>query len=75
MVRKIIALLQSFFHTDNADKSDRYSANDILLELIYMADSGKLDSEIIPKVETIENWISRYSAACKCEMAAIALER
>ena len=53
----------------------RYSASDMLSELIQMADSGELDSEIIPKVETIENWISRYSAACKREMAAIALER
>ncbi|CAG8693916.1 9637_t:CDS:2 [Funneliformis caledonium] len=36
---------------------------------------GEFDSEIILKVEKIENWISRYSAACKREMAAIALER
>ena len=39
-----------------------------------MANNGNFDSEIIPKVETIENQISRYSAACKREMAAIALE-
>ncbi|RHZ72722.1 hypothetical protein Glove_240g36 [Diversispora epigaea] len=44
-------------------------------ELNDMATSGELDPEIIPKVETIENWIGRYSAACKREMAAIVLER
>ncbi|RHZ77160.1 hypothetical protein Glove_184g92 [Diversispora epigaea] len=75
MSKKIITLLQGFFHAGNADKSDRYSANDMLSELTHMANNGELDSEIIPKVETIENWISRYSAACKREMAAIALER
>ncbi|CAB5381169.1 unnamed protein product [Rhizophagus irregularis] len=37
--------------------------------------NGELDPEIIPKIETIENWISRYSAACKREITAIALER
>jgi len=75
MSKKVIALLQGFFHAGNADKSDRYSANDMLSELIHMASSGELDPEIIPKIETIENWIGRYSAACKREMAAIALER
>ncbi|PKB99016.1 hypothetical protein RhiirA5_430399 [Rhizophagus irregularis] len=75
MSKKVIALLQGFFHAGNADKSDRYSANNMLSELIHMANSGELDPEIIPKIETIENWISRYSAACKREMAAIALER
>ncbi|RGB39733.1 hypothetical protein C1646_754231 [Rhizophagus diaphanus] len=64
---------QKFGKRGNADKSDRYSANDILSEL--MANREELDSEIIPKIEIIENWISRYSAAYKREMAAIALER
>ncbi len=75
MTKKIIALLQGFFHAGNADKSDRYLANNMLLELIYMANSEELDFEIILKVKMIKNWISRYSAACKREIAAIALER
>ncbi|RHZ71753.1 hypothetical protein Glove_253g31 [Diversispora epigaea] len=58
MSKKIITLLQGFFHAGNADKSDRYSANDMLSELTHMANNGELDSEIIPKVETIKNWIS-----------------
>ncbi|POG66560.1 hypothetical protein GLOIN_2v1780400 [Rhizophagus irregularis DAOM 181602=DAOM 197198] len=73
--KKVIALLQGFFYAGNADKSDRYSANDMLSELIHMVNNGELDPEIIPKIETIENWISRYSATCKHKMAAIALER
>ena len=73
-VKKGYYIITRFFHAGNADKSDRYSANDMLSELICMASSGELDPEIIPKIETIENWIGRYSAACKYEMAAIALE-
>ncbi|RHZ78942.1 hypothetical protein Glove_153g67 [Diversispora epigaea] len=46
----------------------------MLSELVDMAASEELDPETIPKVETIENWIGRYSAACKREMAAIVLE-
>ena len=49
MSKKIITLLQGFFHAGNADKSDRYSANDMLLELIHIANNGEFDSEIIPK--------------------------
>ncbi|RHZ74544.1 hypothetical protein Glove_221g16 [Diversispora epigaea] len=75
MSKKIITLLQGFFHAGNANKSDRYTAHDMLSELNDMAIEGELDPEIIPKVETIENWIGRYSAACKREMAAIVLER
>ncbi|RHZ78941.1 hypothetical protein Glove_153g66 [Diversispora epigaea] len=74
MSKKIITLLQGFFHTGNANKSDRYTAQDMLSELVDMAASEELDPETIPKVETIENWIGRYSAACKREMAAIVLE-
>ncbi|RIA93938.1 hypothetical protein C1645_818695 [Glomus cerebriforme] len=53
--KKVILLLQDFFHAGNTNKSDRYSANNILSELIYMANSEKLDSKIIPRVEMIEN--------------------
>ncbi|PKK72982.1 hypothetical protein RhiirC2_709954 [Rhizophagus irregularis] len=75
MSKNVIALLQGFFHAGNADKSDQYSANDIVSELIHMANSRELNPKIISKIETIENWISRYSAACKREMVAIALKR
>ncbi|CAI2181409.1 17517_t:CDS:1, partial [Funneliformis geosporum] len=47
----------------NADKSNQYLANDMLLKLLHIADSEKLDSEIILKVEIIENWTSRYFVA------------
>ncbi|RHZ82683.1 hypothetical protein Glove_105g11 [Diversispora epigaea] len=55
MSKKIITLLQGFFHAGNANKSDRYTAHDMLSELNDMAIEGELNPEIIPKVETIEN--------------------
>ncbi len=39
-----------------------------------MANNGKLNLEIIPKVKIIENWISRYSITYKCEIVVIALK-
>jgi hypothetical protein len=75
MAKKIISLLQAFFHAGNANKSDRYSAHDMLNELNDMANKGELEFEIIPRLETIQNWIARYSSACKREMADIVLQR
>ena len=75
MAKKIIALLQAFFHAGNANRSDRYSVQDMLNELNDMANKGELEFEIIPKLGTIQNWITRYSSACKREMADIILQR
>jgi len=75
MSKKIISLLQAFFHAGNANKSDRYFAHDMLDELNDMANKGELEFEIIPRLETIQNWIARYSSACKREMADIVLQR
>ncbi|CAG8617877.1 6825_t:CDS:10, partial [Funneliformis caledonium] len=59
----------------NANRSDCYSASDMLNELNNMANKGELEFETIPRLETIQNWITRYSAACKREMADIVLQR
>ncbi|GBB91444.1 hypothetical protein RclHR1_18760002 [Rhizophagus clarus] len=44
-------------------------------ELNDMANKGELEFKIIPRLETIQNWIARYSSACKREMADIVLRR
>ena len=75
IAKNIVSLLQAFFHAGNANRSDRYSASDMLNELNNMANKGNLEFETIPKLETIQNWIARYSAACKREMADIVLQR
>jgi len=75
IAKNIVSLLQAFFHAGNANRSDRYSASDMLNELNNMANKGELEFETIPRLETIQNWIARYSAACKREMADIVLQR
>ena len=55
MTKKIISLLQVFFHAGNANRSDRYSVQDMLNELNDMANKGELEFEIIPKLGTIQN--------------------
>ncbi|CAB5350191.1 unnamed protein product [Rhizophagus irregularis] len=64
-----------FDPNSNANKSDNDSAHDMLNELNDMANKGELEFEIIPRLETIQNWIARYSSACKREMADIVLQR
>ena len=73
--KEIVTLLQSFFQAGNANKSDRYSAEDMYAELNDMADKKEISAESIPKVETIRGWITRYAAACKAEMSKIVLNR
>ena len=75
MAKKVISLLQAFFHAGNANRSNHYSASDILNELNDIANKGKLEFEVISRLETIQNWIARYSAACKHEMADVILRR
>jgi hypothetical protein len=67
--------LQGFFHTGNVSRSDRYSAQNMHAELVKMADDGEISQESIPKVESIQGWISRYAAACKAEMSKQAINQ
>ncbi|PKC51843.1 hypothetical protein RhiirA1_518091 [Rhizophagus irregularis] len=72
---KIGLVIKIYKWTRNANKSDNDSAHDMLNELNDMANKGELEFEIIPRLETIQNWIARYSSACKREMADIVLQR
>jgi hypothetical protein len=71
--KKIITILQGFFHAGNIDKSDRYNAQSMYSELLKMAEENEISQESIPKVESIQSWITRYSAACKTESSKNAL--
>ncbi|CAJ0900564.1 10268_t:CDS:2, partial [Entrophospora sp. SA101] len=46
----------------------------LLEDLVVMAEEGNLDRDEIPKTETINNWISRDSAAFRKESARTALQ-
>jgi len=61
--------LKSFFHAGDADKSERYSAKEMLEALQEKVKISELEDSEIPKLKTIENWISRYSRQHKQAMA------
>jgi len=61
--------LKGFFHAGDADKSERYSAKEMLEALRKKVEMGELEETDIPKLKTIENWISRYSRQYKQAMA------
>ncbi|CAG8809625.1 6346_t:CDS:2, partial [Gigaspora rosea] len=65
MTARIIELLKSFFHTGDIDKSERYTAKDMLDSLEKKAEVGELEISEVPKLKTIENWIGRYARQYK----------
>lgn len=68
--------MQGYFHLGNANHYDRYTAERMLSELQALAIPGKeLYGIMLPKIQTIRNWITRYTAECKEEMAEITLQR
>ncbi|RIB02547.1 hypothetical protein C2G38_2227537 [Gigaspora rosea] len=58
--KNVVPLLEAFFLARDANKSDRYTAKDMLNELHSMAREGILEDDEIPKLTTIANWISEY---------------
>ena len=69
MPDKVIELLKIFFHSGDINKSERYTAKGMLEELQNNVEIGVLEANDIPKLKTIENWISRYSSQYKKAMA------
>ncbi|CAG8850092.1 15730_t:CDS:1, partial [Racocetra persica] len=59
--KNVVPLLEAFFLAGDADKSNRYTAEDILNELHSMVREGTLEDEEISKLTTIANWISGYT--------------
>ena len=60
--------LKFFFHSGDINKSERYAAKGMLEELQNNVETGVLEANDIPKLKTIENWISRYSSQYKKAM-------
>ena len=76
IAKRIIQLMQRYFYSDNINRYNRYIAERMLSELEALAISGKELHEIaLPKVQTIRNWITRYTVEYKEEMAEITLQR
>jgi len=65
MSKKVNVLLQSFFINGNSNPRDRMSAKEMQVELMRFVESGEIAQEDVPKVNTIQNWIGRFSRAFK----------
>ncbi|CAG8783507.1 9211_t:CDS:1, partial [Rhizophagus irregularis] len=69
MTNQVRALLEGYFVAGNADKSNRYTAQDMQCELKKYAQEGKIDKNDVPKVITIQNWISKTTKEHREEAA------
>ena len=69
MKKQVKELLKSFFLNGNLSPKDKMLAKDMYNELLKFVESGELEAEDIPKITTIQNWISTYARAFK-EQAA-----
>ncbi|CAG8782523.1 3372_t:CDS:2, partial [Rhizophagus irregularis] len=69
MTNQVRALLEGYFMAGNADKSNRYTAQDMQRELEKCAQEGEIDKDDVPKVTTIQNWISKTTREHREEAA------
>ena len=65
MKKKVKDLLKSFFLNGNLNQKDKMSAKDMYNELLTFVESGELEAEDVPKIVTIQNWISAYARTFK----------
>ena len=69
MTNQVRMLLEGYFMAGNADKSNRYTAQDMHHELSRCAQEGEIDKEDISKITTIQNWISKTAREHREEAA------
>ncbi|CAB5207494.1 unnamed protein product [Rhizophagus irregularis] len=65
MTKQVKELLKSFFLNGNLNQKDKMSAKDMYNELLTFVESGELKAEDVPKITTIQNWISAYARTFK----------
>ncbi|CAG8749855.1 31354_t:CDS:2, partial [Gigaspora margarita] len=49
-----------YFLKDNTNKSERHTAKSMLIQLRQCVKNGIIEKNKVPKLETIQNWISHY---------------
>jgi hypothetical protein len=69
MTVEIKRLLEIMFHTGTANPRQKMNAQQMHEELLQRVQQGELCEEDIPKVSTIQNWISGFSRRWKEAMA------
>ncbi|UZO01314.1 uncharacterized protein OCT59_012415 [Rhizophagus irregularis] len=70
--KKVWNLLQEYFLEGNVNKSERHTAESMLARLKKNVEDGVIEEEEVPKLETIRNWISRYTSQHRQESAIVA---
>jgi hypothetical protein len=65
MKKHVKELLKSFFLSGNLNQKDKMSTKDMYNELLMFVESGELELEDVPKITTINNWISTYACTFK----------
>ncbi|CAB4376556.1 unnamed protein product [Rhizophagus irregularis] len=67
-------LLENMFHTGTANPNNKFSAQQMYEELVRHVQLGELDENDVPKISTIQNWITGFSRKWKEIMAIRELE-
>ncbi|RHZ83126.1 hypothetical protein Glove_99g287 [Diversispora epigaea] len=73
MTKKVKSLLERFFLNGNLNPRDKLTAQEMRNELLNYVESNEIEEQDVPKVTTIQGWISRYAAAFKEQATKAAL--
>ena len=71
MTKQVKELLKSFFLNGNLNQKDKMSAKDMYNELLIFVESGEIEAEDVPKIITIQNWISTYARTFKDKLQKV----
>ena len=61
MKKRIILILEQCFLAGNIDKSCRMNAQEMLNTLMLKVEEGEIENSDLPKLPTIQGWITRYA--------------
>ena len=67
--KRVWEILEGYFLEGDVDKSKKYTATTMLENLKRKVEGGELDEDEVSKLQTIQGWISRYSAQHHQKMA------
>jgi len=73
--KRVWKFLEEYFLEGDVDKSKRYTATTMLESLKRKVEEGELGEDEIPKLQTIQGWISRYSAQHRQKMAEMTVNK
>jgi hypothetical protein len=59
--KKIVLILEQCFLVGNIDKSCRMNAQEMLDVLKLKVEEGEIENSDLPKLTTIQGWITRYT--------------